>query len=145
MPETRRTINTQASRGDRVAMIAGGCAAVAMVIAAVLLRYRIETPPDNAVVITDDGRQTYASTPCIIFNTLDRELIANRPEISDPSVQLRLQPYANQRTFGDVKGDGRWKRDAKCNSTIGFDQIVTAWMRWTGYRARWSDEGQWRW
>ena len=145
MPEKRRIISTKDSRGDRIAIIAGGCAAVIMVIAAVLLRYRIETPPDSAVVITDDSRQTYASTPCIIFNTLDRELIANRREISDPSVQLRLQPYANQRTFGDVKGGGRWKRDTACNAINGFDQIVTAWMRWTGYRARWTDEGQWRW
>jgi len=145
MPEKRRIISTRDSRGDRIAIIAGGCAAVIMVIAAVLLRYRIETPPDSAVVITDDSRQTYASTPCIIFNTLDRELIANRREISDPSVQLRLQPYANQRTYGDVKGDERWKRDAVCNSVNGFDQIVTAWMRWTGYRARWAEDGQWRW
>jgi len=113
--------------------------------AAILLSYKVEPPPDNARVVTDDQRQTYASTPCVIFNKLDRELIANRSEVNDPTKPLRLFSYASEKTIADIKAEGKWSRDAACDYVTGFDQIVTRWMRLTGYRSRWTDDGQWRW
>lgn len=130
-------------RGRLIAVLAALAALIAT--AAVLLSYRVVPPPDDAGVVTDDQRQTYASTPCVLFNRLDREVIANRIEIADTSKPLQLLAYANERTMADVRADGRWSRDATCNAAAGFDQIVTLWMRLAGYRSRWSDNGQWRW
>lgn len=93
------------------------------------MSYKIELPPDNAKVIADDLRMTYASTPCVVFNTLDRELIANRAEISDSSKPLQLYSYASEKTFAEVRADARWTRDKACDYVTGFDQIVTRWMR----------------
>lgn len=113
--------------------------------AAILMSYRIQTPPDHARVIADEQRLTYASTPCVLFNKLDREVIANRTEISDPSKPLQLFSYASEKTIADVKADKKWSRDTACDYVTGFDQIVTVWMRLIGYRSRWADDGQWRW
>lgn len=112
---------------------------------AILLSYRILPPPDNALVIADDERATYASTPCVLFNQLDRELIANRAEIADQTKPLELLRHANEKKMADMKSDPKWQRDSTCNFATGFDQIVTTWMRLTGYRSRWSEDGQWRW
>jgi hypothetical protein len=113
--------------------------------AAVLLSYKILPPPDIAPVIADEERATYASTPCVISNTLDRELIGNRKEIVDPDKTIELLPYANEKTIAVVTSDPRWSRDKACNFATGFDQIVTVWMRLTGYRSRWAEDGHWRW
>lgn len=113
--------------------------------AAILMSYKIESPPDHARVIADEQRLTYASTPCVLFNKLDREVIANRTEISDPSKPLQLFSYASEKTIADVKADKKWSRDTACDYVTGFDQIVTVWMRLIGYRSRWADDGQWRW
>jgi hypothetical protein len=126
-----------------IAAVAGLAAAIAA--AAALLSYRVVPPPDAARVVTDDQNQTYASTPCVLFNRIEREVIANRGEAADATKPLRLLAYANERTMAEVRADGWWHRDATCNAAAGFDQIVTLWMRLIGYRARWSDDGQWRW
>ena len=106
---------------------------------------KILPPPGSAPVIADDERSTYASTPCILSNTLDRDLIGNRKEIEDPTKAIELLPYANEKTIADVTADPRWSRDKACNFATGFDQIVTVWMRLTGYRSRWAEDGTWRW
>jgi hypothetical protein len=54
--------------------------------------YRIEPPPDNARVITDSEKHTYASTSCVIYGQLERELIANRNAVADPASALQLLP-----------------------------------------------------
>ena len=113
--------------------------------AAVLFSYKILPPPDIAPVIADEERATYASTPCVIANTLDRELIGNRKEIADPDKTIELLPYANEKTIAAVTSDARWSRDKACNFATGFDQIVTVWMRLTDYRSRWAEDGHWRW
>lgn len=113
--------------------------------AAILFSYKVEPPPDNARVIVDEQRLTYASTPCVVYNKLDRELIVNRTEIRDPSKPLQLFSYANEKTIADIKADKKWTRDTSCDYVTGFDQLVTRWMRLVGYRSRWTDEGQWRW
>lgn len=113
--------------------------------AAVLFSYQVKPPPDYAKVIADGEKFTYASTPCILFNTLDREMIANRPEIGDPKKEIQLLPFANEQTMGDMRADKKWQRDKTCNAAIGYDQIVTVWMRLLGYRSRWDSEGVWRW
>lgn len=118
---------------------------VLIAAAALLMSYKIEPPPDNARVVADEERLTYASTPCVVFNKLDRELIANRAEVSDPSKPLQLFSYASEKTIADVKADTKWARDKACDYITGFDQIITAWMRLIGYRSRWTDDGQWRW
>jgi hypothetical protein len=131
----------------RPVWIAAICILSALLIgaAAILLSYKVEPPPDNARVVADEQRLTYASTPCVVFNKLDRELIANRTEISDPSKPLQLFSYASEKTIAEIKADGKWSRDTSCDYITGFDQIVTRWMRLTGYRSRWTDDGQWRW
>lgn len=112
---------------------------------ALLFSYRVEEPPDNALVLTDSEKRTYASSPCVIFNRLEREMIANRAEVNEPDKPLQLLPYANEVVIGDVRGLSGWRRDSVCNYATGFDQIVTVWHRLLGLRARWSDDGQWRW
>ena len=131
----------------RTIWIAATCSLAAALIAATatLLSYKVVPPPDNARVVVDEQRRTYASTPCVVFNKLDRELIANRSEVSDPAKPLQLFSYASEKTIADIKADGKWSRDAACDYVTGFDQIVTRWMRLTGYRLRWTDDGQWRW
>lgn len=143
---------SQANRAEAVRrprliwpVITGVVLAALLAAAAILLSYKIEPPPDNAKVIADEQRMTYASTPCVVFNTLDRELIANRTEISDPSKPLQLYSYASEKTFADVRADAKWTRDKACDYVTGFDQIVTRWMRLIGYRSRWTADGQWRW
>jgi len=143
MPQTIQPPDTKQPLRRRLIII-GALLAALMVSAAVLLSYRITPPPDNARIITDEQRFTYASTPCVIFNNLERELIANRREVNDPSRPLQLYSYANEKTMADVKSD-KWTRDGNCNFATGFDQIVTVWMRLVGYRSRWADDGQWRW
>ncbi|EKS34224.1 MAG TPA: hypothetical protein DEA80_14685 [Afipia sp.] len=126
-------------------VLSGVALAALLAAAAFLMSYKVEQPPDNAKVIADDLRMTYASTPCVVFNTLDRELIANRAEISDSSKPLQLYSYASEKTFADVRADAKWKRDKACDYVTGFDQIVTRWMRLVGHRSRWTADGQWRW
>ncbi len=131
--------------GTLFAVIIGVFALMAIGAAAVLFSYKIEPPPGIAPVVADEERSTYASTPCVIANTLDRELIGNRKEIEDPDKAIELLPYANEKTIADVTSDPRWSRDKTCNFAAGFDQIVTRWMRLTGYRSRWAEDGHWRW
>lgn len=125
--------------------LAGTGFAVLIAAGAFLFSYKIEPPPDNARVIADEQRLTYASTPCVVFNKIDRELIANREQVSDPSKPLQLFSYASEKTIADIKADKKWTRDKACDYVTGFDQIVTVWMRLIGHRSRWTDEGQWRW
>jgi len=125
--------------------LAGAGLAALIAAGTFLFSYKIEPPPDNARVIADEQRLTYASTPCVVFNKIDRELIANREQISDPSKPLQLFSYASEKTIADIKADKKWSRDKSCDYITGFDQIVTVWMRLIGYRSRWTGEGQWRW
>ena len=58
-------------------------AAIVLVVAfivtvALLFLYNVESAPEHARVLADGERRTYASTPCVIFNKLERELIVNR-------------------------------------------------------------------
>ncbi len=117
----------------------------AIAVLALMFIYRVEPPPDSARVIADRERHTYASTSCVIHGRLERELIANREAIADPSQALQLLPYASESTIGEVTGQPGWRRDTACNYVTGFDQIVTAWTQLFGFRSRWSDDGQWRW
>ncbi|OQW57051.1 MAG: hypothetical protein A4S14_08945 [Proteobacteria bacterium SG_bin9] len=125
-------------------------AAIVLVVAfivtlALLFLYSIEPAPENARVLADGERRTYASTPCVIFNKLERELIANRHEVEDPQKPLQLLQFANEVGIGEVRNLKGWRRDQVCNYINGFDQIVTVLDRLLGYRSRWTAEGQWRW
>lgn len=125
-------------------------AAIVLVVAfivtlALLFLYSIEPAPENARVLADGERRTYASTPCVIFNKLERELIANRHEVEDPQKPLQLLQFANEVGIGEVRNLKGWRRDEVCNYINGFDQIVTVLDRLLGYRSRWTAEGQWRW
>ena len=112
---------------------------------ALMFTYTIEPPPENARVLADGEMRVYASTPCVIFNKLERELISNRSEIDDPNRPLQLKPYANEVGIGEVRSLRGWRRDTACTYFNGYDQIVTVVDRMFGYRSRWTDEGQWRW
>ncbi len=125
-------------------------AAIIVVVAsivtmALLFLYSVELAPDNARVLADGEKRTYASTPCVIYNKLERELITNRGEIDDPNKALQLHSYANEVGIAEVRDLRGWRRDSACNYINGFDQIVTVLDRMLGYRSRWTDEGQWRW
>lgn len=125
-------------------------AAIVLVVAfilamALMFTYSIEPAPDNARVLADGEMRTYASTPCVIFNKLERELIVNRAQIDDAEKPLQLQTYANEVGIGEVRSLRGWRRDKACNFFNGYDQIVTVMDRIFGYRSRWTDEGQWRW
>lgn len=128
-----------------IAVAAGFVVLLLVVGIAVLLSYEILPPPGNAPVVVDQERLTYASTPCVMFNTIDRELVGNRAEIEDPTKEIQLLSYADERKIADVNADPKWKRDTTCNLAVGFDQIVTRWMRLRGYRSRWAEDGHWRW
>jgi hypothetical protein len=127
--------------------VAAGIVALFAVIAVLALMsiYRVEPPPNGARVIADREKRTYASTSCVVYGRLERELIANRDAVADPAQSLHLLPYASESTIGEVTGLSGWKRDAVCNDAIGFDQIVTAWNRLFDVRSRWTDNGEWRW
>ncbi|MDR3467017.1 MAG: hypothetical protein P4M07_13835 [Xanthobacteraceae bacterium] len=114
-------------------------------VAALLLVYRIEPPPEDALVIADNEMHTYASTSCVIHGKLERELITNREAVADPSRDLELEPYASESTIGALSRQPGWRRDSTCNYVLGFDQIVTVWNNLFGYRSRWSGTGEWRW
>lgn len=114
-------------------------------VTATLLIYRIEPPPENALVIADNELHTYASTACVIHGKLERELISNREAVADPSQDLELEPYASESTIGALSRQTGWRRDSACNYVLGFDQIVTVWNNLFGYRSRWSETGEWRW
>ena len=146
MPSLNPAAQTASHRTRNALAVAIGFAVLLLVAAAaVLLSYKILPPPDIAPVIADEERSTYASTPCVIANTLDRELVGNRKEIQDPAKSIELLPYANEKSIAVVTSDPRWSRDTACNFATGFDQIVTVWMRLTGYRSRWAEDGHWRW
>ena len=117
----------------------------AIAIVAVMFVYRVEPPPEDARVIADNETQTYASTSCVIYGRIERELITNREAVADPTRDLELQPYASETTIGELSRQPGWRRDSACNYLLGFDQLVTAWNRLLGYRSRWSDDGEWRW
>lgn len=144
MSESHRAGDPRRPRSIWLVLTSAGFAAL-IAAGAFLFSYKIEAPPDNARVIADEQRLTYASTPCVVFNKIDREVIANRAQIGDPSKPLQLFSYANEKTIADIKADAKWKRDATCDYITGFDQIVTVWMRLIGYKSRWTDQGQWRW
>lgn len=116
-----------------------------IVTVALLFLYSVEMAPDNARVLADGEKRTYASTPCVVYNKLERELIANRDEIDDPRKALQLHSYANEVGIAEVRDLRGWRRDSVCNYINGFDQIVTVLDRMLGYKSRWTDEGQWRW
>jgi len=107
--------------------------------------YRVEGPPDSAPVIADSERRTYASTPCVLFNHLTREVVVNRAAMVDPVAPIELESFANESTIGALRRESGWRRDPVCNAAIGFDQIVTAWQRFAGFRSRWAEDGHWRW
>lgn len=114
-------------------------------VLALMSVYRVNPPPDGARVIADREKHTYASTSCVIHGRLERELIANRDAVADPTRSLHLLPYASESTIGEVTGLTGWRRDTVCNDAIGFDQIVTAWNRLFDIRSRWTNDGEWRW
>ncbi|MEW6644272.1 MAG: hypothetical protein AB1586_27450 [Pseudomonadota bacterium] len=114
-------------------------------VLALMFVYRVEPPPDDARVIADTERRTYASTSCVIHGRLERELIANRSAVADPTQSLQLLPYAMASSIGEVARLGSWRRDTACNYATGFDEIVTTWDRLFGFRSRWTDDGEWRW
>ena len=145
MPALKSKKPASVRRGGLVASAIGAVVLLFVAGAAVLLSYEILPPPGVAPVVADEERATYASTPCVLSNTLDRDLINNRKEIEDPTKALELLPYANEKTIADVTADPRWSRDKACNFAAGFDQIVTVWMRLSGYRSRWAEDGHWRW
>lgn len=105
------------------------------------------SPPDNAKLILDTQRRTYASIPCAIRGQTERDLIVDRAALADPDRLLELPPFADEGTMGQVRTEGRagtpWKRDPTCEGAGGFD------VRWRFYQSepkpRWTPDGNWRW
>ena len=106
--------------------------------------------PGNASVIMDLEQHRYASPPCVVKGTLDRELIKNRQDVSDATTALVLMDYAEQGTIGEVRDakailDQEWHPDRHCANADGFMQMVSLAQRLFGYRSRWTPTGEWRW
>lgn len=124
---------------------------VAIVGASVLFGAKILVgAPGNATVIVDMEQQIYASPPCVVKGTLDRELIKNRQDVSDTTTALVLMDYAEQGTIGEVRDakailDQEWHPDRHCANADGFMQMVSLAQRLFGYRSRWTPTGEWRW
>ena len=104
----------------------------------------IEFAPDNAAVIIDEERQTYASPPCVIQGYVDRELIKNREDASTPDIGLHLMDYAETSQMFIMREIG-WKPDAKCRKADGLTQTTTLFQSIFGYTSRWTPQGEWRW
>ncbi|MCJ2093717.1 MULTISPECIES: hypothetical protein [unclassified Methylobacterium] len=104
-------------------------------------------PPDNAKLILDTERHTYASIPCAVRGQTDRELIVDRAALANPDSFLELPSFANEGTMGQIREEKRsgvlWKRDTTCEANGGFD------VRWRLYQTepkpRWTLDGDWRW
>jgi hypothetical protein len=100
--------------------------------------------PDNAAVITDEERQTYASPPCAGLGYVDRDLIKNPEDARNPKLSLHLMDYADTSRMAIVRDMG-WKPDAKCRNADGLTQTITLFQEIFGYTSRWTPQGEWRW
>ena len=79
-----------------------------------------------------------------MHGNLDRELIENRSDVSNPSAALLLKKYAEESTIAAARA-ADYKADDRCRNTNGFMQEVTLLNRLFGYRSRWTPAGEWRW
>jgi len=104
----------------------------------------LRTAPDNAGVIVDMDEGVYASIPCVLVGTIDRELIKNRDDVSEPDAPLILSDYAETGTIGEARAK-RWRPDVRCRNSDGFMRTVSLPDRVLGYQSRWTPGGEWRW
>jgi len=106
-------------------------------------------PPQNARMIVDDQKKTFASVPCVVLGKTERELLKNRQEARDRSKALHFQPYAEEVPMWQID-DRRvahkepYRRDAVCNDANGFDQVRSFWDRIFDRPLRWTSSGEWR-
>ena len=133
-------------RAERTGLVVG-------VLALLLLTFyfgeRKVSAPDNAPVILDVERFTYASIPCAINGKVDRALLKSPPVTTDTGKPLQLMDYAEKSTIAKVrelrKANKDWHTDQTCRDWDGFTQHVGIFERIVGYKERWSPSGDWRW
>jgi len=101
--------------------------------------------PIDAPLIVDSERKTYASVPCVLNGTLDRELIKNRRDVNAPTKPLVLMDYAEESTIGEVRRLKSWHPDVTCRNAAGFTQTISLAGSLLGWERRWTRKGQWRW
>jgi len=105
--------------------------------------------PDNARVLIDLEQHSYASIPCVVRGTIERELIKNRTDAWNPKTPLVLMDNAEAGTIAEIRrGQQRgekWQPDRRCRDANGFMQTISLTDRIFGYRSRWTAEGEWRW
>lgn len=109
---------------------------------------QVHTAPDNAPAILDLDAQTYASPPCVIDGSIERELIKNRADARDPSTNLVLEDYAKLSTMEEARlrrGNRNWKADKACSRAEGFTQTLSGFDLLFGHTSRWTKDGDWRW
>ncbi len=111
-----------------------------------------EHMPDRAELIIDEEYKTYASPPCVIYGTTERDLVENPTDAKDPGKKLMLKSYAEVTTVGDLrarrKTEKGWRPDEKCRDASGFfskEVSFLTWMFGQEKKSRWTPEGDWRW
>jgi hypothetical protein len=100
--------------------------------------------PEWAKLIIDEELGTYASIPCVVNGTLERDLVKNPNDARDPWKPLVLQDYANETTAGAIRGKG-FRPDEKCRDATGFLQELGLLGLFFDLESRWTPEGEWRW
>lgn len=131
--------------GSTVAWLGG--MAICIVVYGLIAGEFATFPPDNAKLILDTERHTYASIPCVIRGHTERDLIADRSALANPDSLLTMPSFADEGTMGQVRTEGRrgipWKQDPTCEANGGFN------VRWRFYQSepkpRWTPDGDWRW
>lgn len=128
-----------------VGVIAG---LVVLVLLTFMFGKQTQMAPDNAGVVIDTERHSYASISCVIQGDIDREVVTNRREVTDTTKPLHLLNFAETSTLAHAnelrEQDRKWHPDRRCVNANGFVQITSLGARLFG-RSRWTPTGQWRW
>jgi len=90
----------------------------------------------------DLDQGVYASLPGVLAGDIDRELIKNRIDVSDPSASLILVDYAETGAIGTREPLAAGYR---CRKSDGLHPDRAPLDRVLGYQSRWTPAGQWRW
>jgi hypothetical protein len=93
-------------------------------------------PPDNAVVVVDDERNTFASLPCAQGGRTVRRTME-----SDGT----LHGYASMRRFSEVMAEKYQHRRSIDQVCLNGDGITQSVLQRIATGSRWREDGQWRW
>ena len=103
------------------------------------------TAPDNATVVADYVDKIYASPPCIINGTTDREYIENADAVRNDQANAEPVFSADVISIGEARAEG-YRPDKACADADGFVHSRALLLSILGLTSdRWTDDGGWRW